>query len=626
MTTQLSIPVTTSPAAALLAAAGVAEWLAGLAQDLTGEGVDIRIANAGFSITVTTPVALTPQQVRPNHYQDPLPRWLFTAKTGAPPAGVPSLDYEGEKQHNSDYYRELERYRKLKINIKRLPQDEQRALAEKAPHPEWPVAAKINQMSAIGAYNKAVERWVACREVYPELVTIIWTLFSGMPGAIEQAEAAWERLAKKHDLEKKPLLPATQAVNPEQGKGANRAKADALTIGGRESFWLLEYFKFAGLYQAALPRIIQGKKDRKTYVIIPSKEGIELLWQRTTFKHFQQEFWASSAIKMDIQAALRYTGVMLADWEGAQRSGGRQRRPSDFIEGFTVVSYKDLGSAFAVMNVATIGLPDWIPPLNNPDEAQQWQKEVEHHQKLIGALEEKYAEEEDLLRDYRDFLSSRDPALTAFFAFTTGYARYTMSKMSKRQPVRRFTTSNLEVIIMANEGRREKPLQPILETPGFRNIATAIRRSTVIPQYQKVIGDTPYDVRYGLADELRRKARNNAEFMRELSEFMQKYNQENKRVFAREKRPVRADITTQDIADIVHLVDEYDAPTVANLLIAFGYARDPKAPEATEAADSAGDTTEADTADSTDTADTADNQAEETPQATDTADDDSLPF
>lgn len=137
---------------------------------------------------------------------------------------------------------------------------------------------------------------------------------------------------------------------------------------------------------------------------------------------------------------------------------------------------------------------------------------------------------------------------------------------------------------MANEERREhaklRPLSRIIENSGFRNIATAIRRSTVIPQYQKVAGDTPYEVRYGLAGDLRRKARNRSEFISALSEFMQQYVQENKRVFAREKRAVRADITTKDITELLQLIDEYDTLTIANLLIAFGYARDPKAPDA----------------------------------------------
>ncbi|MBP1467334.1 hypothetical protein EYB53_016600 [Candidatus Chloroploca sp. M-50] len=578
--TQLCIPMTTTPVAALLAAAGVARWFADALRDITGDGGDVRIANAGHSIIVSTARVVSREQLRQVPYRDPTMRWIQTDKTGSPPADLPVLDYEAEKRHNSDYYQELERYRKLKINVKTLPSDERNALEQKAPRPYWPVAVKINQMSALNAYNKAVEAWAACRPIYPELIDLIWTLFSGKPGAIEQAQEAWVQLAKTHGLEHKALLSATQVVNPEQGKGANRAKADALTIGGRESFWLLEYFKFAGLFDAALPRTVQSKKDRKTYIVIPSAEGIELHWHDTIFKQFQQQFWAGTAIKMDIQAALRYTDAMLAQWEGAMLSSGRQRKPSDLIQGFAVVAYKDLGSAFAVMNVSTINLPDWIAAPEEVSAIQHWRDEVDQHQRIIGALEEKFSEEEHLLRHYRDFLSSRDPNLTAFFAFTTGYASHVMSKMSKRQPVRRFTINTLEVIIMANDNRREKPLAPILETQGFRNIATAIRRSTVIPQYQKTKGDTPYDVRYGLADDLRRKARNNAEFMRALSEFMQQYNQENKRIFAREKRPVRADITTGDITDIVNLIDEYDAPTVANLLIAYGYARDPKTPDA----------------------------------------------
>jgi len=120
-------------------------------------------------------------------------------------------------------------------------------------------------------------------------------------------------------------------------------------------------------------------------------------------------------------------------------------------------------------------------------------------------------------------------------------------------------------------------LSPILQSQGFRNIAEAIRRSTVIPQY---IGrqQSQYDIRYGLGQELKRKAQYPDEFIKALAEFMQSYNEENARVYERTKgRGIRRKaITTQDIEEIVALVDEYGSQTVANLLIAFGYARDPK--------------------------------------------------
>ena len=586
MTTTLYIPVTTTPMAALLAGHGLAAWLAQIGRDLTGDAVDIRVANLGQGVTVSAPVAIHPEQVRHDHYQQPDLKWILTAKNGSAPDGVAVLDYEDERKHNTAYYDRLKAMRKDGINLRNLPQDERNALEQQAPHDYWPAAAIINQMSAINAYNKAVERWAACKPVYPELVAIIWTMASGQPGAIDLAMDQWEALAKQHSLEKNPLLSATQVVNPEQGKGANRAKADALTIGGQENFWLLEYFKYGGLFRGALPRTVQGRKDRKTYVLVPAAGGIELEWHKKAFATFQKEFWASSAIKMDIMVSLRYTALMLTDWEGAQRSTGRRRHPSDYVEGFTVASYKDLGSAVAVMNVSMIGLPDWVEWPKKSDEAQQITQSVEDHQRIIGALDESKSEEERLLRDYRDFLTSRDPALRAFFAFTTGYAGHVIRQLSKRQRVRRLTLDHLKVIIMANESARPKKLTPIIENPGFKNIASAIRQATVQQQFYKTErNDNTYDVRYGLADELQRHARDSREFLRALSEFLTDYSKENARVMERAKGKgyrKRIPISTEDIAQLTELIDAYDAQTVANMLIAFGYARDVRAEEPSE--------------------------------------------
>lgn len=584
--TRFFVPVTSSPFAAQLAAMGIARWVEGMETDPSADRPEVRIENRGRDIVVSTPLAISAEIITVAHYQQPLPPWILTAKNGPAPSMTAIFDYEAEKQHNSDYYARLALYRKQGVNVRTLPPDERNALDAMAPHKDWPVAALVNQMGALSAYNKAITRWATCREIYPALVALIQTLCSGQPGAILAAQQQWESLAKRHGLEKGPTLSATQAVNPEQGKGANRAKSDGLSIGGQESFWLLEYFKFAGLYHAALPRTVQGKKDRKTYVVLPSREGVALDWHTKVFTTFQQEFWASTAIKMDIQAALRYTAAMLDHWEAAQQSSGRRRRASDFVEGFAVASFKDLGSALAVMNVATIGLPDWVDWPRTVEQAREWKGVVEEHQRLISALDEKKSEEEHLLRNYRDFLSSRDPTLDAFFAFTTGYAGHAIRKMSKRQPVRRLTTDNLEVIVMAQEEHRSRKLKPIIDNPGFRSVAAAIRQSTVTQQFFKAQrDDNTYDVRYGLADELHRRSRDDADFMRALAKFLQEYSQENARVMERELKkgnknyPKRNPISGDDIAQITALVDDYGAPTVASLLIAFGYARDLRTPD-----------------------------------------------
>ncbi len=42
---------------------------------------------------------------------------------------------------------------------------------------------------------------------------------------------------------------------------------------------------------------------------------------------------------------------------------------------------------------------------------------------------------------------------------------------------------------------------------------------------------------------------------------------------------MRKDLRTSDIQDVVELVDEFGSEVVANLLIAYGYAREPREDE-----------------------------------------------
>ena len=120
-------------------------------------------------------------------------------------------------------------------------------------------------------------------------------------------------------------------------------------------------------------------------------------------------------------------------------------------------------------------------------------------------------------------------------------------------------------------------LAKILETPGFQNIATAIRQSTVTAQYRKQQGDRRYDVRYGLGQQLARKAAYPQEFIAELAGFLARYNAENAQVMENRPGPYRRSVQTSDIDDVVALIDEYgDSRLVCNLLVAYGYARLPR--------------------------------------------------
>jgi hypothetical protein len=126
----------------------------------------------------------------------------------------------------------------------------------------------------------------------------------------------------------------------------------------------------------------------------------------------------------------------------------------------------------------------------------------------------------------------------------------------------------------------EPELSQILESTGFRKIATAIRRSTISAQYRKkVFDDRRYDVRYGLGRDLMRRAQYQEDFLIALSEFIQSYNQENAQVMETRPGPYRPSITTEDIEEVMRLIDEYPAELIAKLLVAFGYAREPRQEE-----------------------------------------------
>ena len=101
-------------------------------------------------------------------------------------------------------------------------------------------------------------------------------------------------------------------------------------------------------------------------------------------------------------------------------------------------------------------------------------------------------------------------------------------------------------------------------------------------QYRKTQGDRRYDVRYGLGTELARKANYGDEFVTALNEFLAKYNAENAQVMERRAGPYRKSVRTDDIDEIVALVDEYGAPLICHLLIAYGYARSPRGEEENE--------------------------------------------
>jgi hypothetical protein len=260
-------------------------------------------------------------------------------------------------------------------------------------------------------------------------------------------------------------------------------------------------------------------------------------------------------------------------------------RPRNVVRGFYTAFYKDLGNAVATMNLSFIALPGWIT-VRSADDVEEAQKTITELEQLTWTLDETHSDAYTLLSHLRDFISGDD--LDAFFTFTNAHAAYLIGRRERNQPARQLTTDFIRSVVVGTEEK----LSPILDSDGFKNIAYAIRQSTVTAQYRKKQHDRRYDVRYGLGQELARKARYPGEFVTALTDFLHKYNAENAQVMETRSGPYRRNVQTTDIEEIVALIDQYGAPLIASLLIAYGYARLPYEGDSQENVEAAQDSLE----------------------------------
>lgn len=497
---------------------------------------------------------------------------VTTAKKGRQEVNVPNpIDYEEQRQKNELFH----------TSLGDQDNDDSHDNAIERPHPDWAIWVAINHMSAMTTYNQLVELWYAHRDCFPELLRILLSLYSSKTNGEDAAIQKWKQLAKESKITTKVPNSRLQVVNPSMGKGFNQNKADGLPSqpSGSKGFWLPEYLRYVGFYEAAIPRLVKAeevdKADRKTYVPIPR----ELAWltHRQVFNEFRQRLFSHTSTQMDILGALRYCQIFLEQWRDGQGEDGFLELlsgiPNDHVAAIEITHYKKL-RAFATINLSVFALPVWLRQVETVEQANQYIALVEEHIRVVRQRhpQERKGTEYDFLRDYRDFLSSYQ--LQPFFHFMLKYSQHLMSELGDGKNPAQFTTKGLEVMLM-NHPDSEK-LTPIVINPSFQRIANAIRASTVTAQFFKAKGEPgPYDIRYGLGNKLTRNATYPGKFFVALNEFVASYMQENARVNEHYKGnpPVsRTQIRDEDLQEIAKLIDDYGSELVAHSLVAFGYA------------------------------------------------------
>jgi len=493
------------------------------------------------------------------------PRWFCDAaiiKTAANAAGLPDdlldkfvVNYDDERERVTQFHAARDK-----------AQDS--TISPEPPHRDWDIFRAINP-GALKGYNGILLDWWKARSAQPETVSLLMELFSGTPNQLSYALSAWTQISKSSGIQISKVNPTSlQLFNPVAGKGTNHPKSVWSRPDNLSGFWLFEWLKIIGFYEAALTRQVRGAKDRKTFVVAPRQ--LTYTQNSQIMSQFADKMrYSETATKFDILAAIRYAQTLLEYLlEPQQRSllaiGNLKHK---LVGGFHTAFYKDMGNTTATMNVAFIALPGWIT-VRTSDDIDVYTKMLEELEKLTKQFEESHSDAYNLLQSLRDFVSGDD--LTAFFRFTNAYPAYLIGMGERGKYAYTYTTEFIERLIMSID----RPLSEILESEGFRNVAYAIRQSTITAQYRKnKLKDRRYDVRYGLGQDLARKSRYGKDFVTTLSDFLFKYNAECAQIMETRPGPYRRMVKTDDIEEIVRLIDLFGSETVANLLIAYGYAR-----------------------------------------------------
>lgn len=499
-------------------------------------------------------------------------------RKASPPEGFPAgeaavRDYEAE-------WERFHAYREARVNLRKMAQedaavdsDAQRALDALRPAPGFWVLALVGdwRMQAISIYNTAVQQWWETWDQQKVNLRTILEMCAVPAADLSAIEKRWGKQIAGKRL--KRVLSASQLLNPHRGKGQNRTKANALIMGNESSFWLLEHLKAVGLWQCAVPRTVRRGDDRKTYALSPV--NVTLRAHKAVFQAFSDRLWSETAVKMDCIASLLYTQTLLEYSEAGQYNelDFEGYGPERVVNGLHVTQYKLLSrNAYTVLNLAFIGLPRWTEETATRKQVSMLKEVIEEHRNIIGDIDESRSEGYSLLLHYRDFLSGRQ--LAAFFEFAAGYGQYlTIEWEAGRRWIQPFRTDLLGRLIV----NHQKKLGDIIEDRGFQNVAYAIRYSTIIPQGRKARNESNlYDIRYGLGRELKQKATRRDDLVIALGDFMQSYNAENAQKLENTGQQMRRDLRTEDVAAVIGLVDEHGPQVVCSLLVAYGYAREPR--------------------------------------------------
>ena len=516
--------------------------MASLLSELTGK--QARICEHGASFTVSCD-----DGIQPENWLPPSPGFLFVwrrSKDGARPLGE-TLDYEQQKQI-AETLKKSKATKGAKRSVAQAVQVESNQILVEL-HPEYRMCATMQSVKGTWNSDRTLFRWLT-----------------------DEPKKALE-LAKSHLLKSKSKsgikFANGQLLNPCSGKGTHASKSVA--SGPREIAHVLtepfvEWMKLRGLYRALLAyRVNDGIK---CFVIEPgeiSEEHVAIL--RSELRAL--ELWGN--ITLDIQSVLRLTAILV---EHSKANNGEidlyNDSPDRVIRGFRQSYFKSFGKVVALMNDSFLPVPDWFPVKTENDVQAYLQivrepfgDRINVRSGPMSTLREDRSDDIPILQSYRRWLTSG--LVKDFLEMHCQFAVHLMQQYGANEFAKPFSVEILDLLLQRL--RRNSNVKDIVTRDGFRNLARAIRNTTI---YAVSMSSSKREVRFGLAQKWKQQIKaGDAHFVATLSEFVQSQNWEVEHKLAGKAYVV----TENDLNDVVELIETHGAELVGMLLLAYGFAR-----------------------------------------------------
>jgi hypothetical protein len=383
------------------------------------------------------------------------------------------------------------------------------------------------------------------------------------------------------------LANAVKVYLPTAVQGVSRVKADSNKTDPQKTEWLSLWLIANGLFAFSIAervKIADSVYDWRVVALEPKDISLEKYRSVVnTLRQFNPPGGGHGIARFDAELVLKFCQQLLKNHQAKF-----QAKPADdfdfsgkpvneFVGTFRGTHFGSKGQVYGVKELFTLGLPGWIVPENYPD-LLDYLDILKEHLKVIISLSAEDGQGE-LLAAYRDFITGS--SLRNFFRFQISYADYVVKRLADTQakPPRLFSLTGLQTMT-----KKDADFTQITQDPSFLRIAKAINQATVYAgkiQTKEGVKELDWQRNYGLAQLLSSQSGSKKDFISAIADFLGKYEQENLRLQERYlnegKRLLRVQPTKEDLDRLIELIHEFDTVLVANLLIAYGYAKWSKA-------------------------------------------------